>query len=530
LLFLFGDYSLDTDRRELHRAGALVPAEPQVFDILEHLIRNRSRVVTKDELLAAVWNGRIVSDSALTTRINAVRAAVGDTGSTQSLIRTLRRKGIRFVGDVTEQGGDNRELINGTSAAPTAEIVRKPVEELAGIADKPSLAVLPFAYMGGDPEQEYFADGIVEDIITALSRFRSFVVIAGNSSFVFKGLSVDVRQIAAELGVRYVLEGSIRRSGDRLRITGQLIDAETGAHIWAGKYDGEVGDVFALQDKVTGSVAAAIEPRVVQAEIARAIRRPTSKPAAYDYCLRARQLVLTPTQRTLGVAEDLLRSATGIDPGYAQAWALMALCANNRYVGGFDEDGARAAHDAVEHAQKAVACDSNDAEVLAVAAYMLASLGNEHEEASELIDRALELNPYSGSVCTFGGWVRICCGDFAGATELFRTALALDPLSPHGMSAFLGMAAGCFHDRRYAEAASWAKRALRRNPELTAAYRYMAASLAHQGKLGEARDMVTRLLSLQPNSSMRRSRLNTFRPDGMLDHYLEGLKLAGLPE
>jgi adenylate cyclase len=392
------------------------------------------------------------------------------------------------------------------------------------------LAVLPFVYMGGDPEQEYFADGIVEDIITALSRFRSFLVIAGNSSFVYKGLSVDVKQVAGELGVRYVLEGSIRRSGDRLRITGQLIDAETGAHIWAGKYDGEIGDVFALQDKVTASVAAAIEPRVVQAEIARAIRRPTAKPAAYDYCLRARQLVLTPSPRTLGEAADILRAATEIDPGYAQAWALMALCANNRYVGGFDGDGARAAHEAVEHAQKAVACDSNDAEVLAVAAYMLASLGNEHEEATELIARALELNPYSGSVCTFGGWVRICCGDFAGAMELFRTALALDPFSPHGMSAFLGMAAGCFHGRCYAEAASWARRALRRNPELTAAYRYMAASLAHQGNLAEAREAIAKLLSLQPNSSLRRSRLNTFRPDGMLHHYLEGLRLAGLPE
>ena len=239
MLYSFEDFVLDSDRRELRCRTGLIGLEPQVFDLLEYLIRNRERVATKDDLLAAVWGGRIVSESVLTTRINAARSAIGDSGKDQRFIRTLPRKGVRFVGEVREA--------RRTSPPPEA-----PAPALA-LPDRPSIAVLPFANMSGEAEQEYFADGVVEDIITALSRMSWLFVIARNSSFVYKGRAVDVKRVGQELGVRYVLEGSVRKAANRVRITGQLIDAATGGHLWADRFDGNLDDVFDLQDLVTAA-------------------------------------------------------------------------------------------------------------------------------------------------------------------------------------------------------------------------------------------------------------------------------------
>jgi TolB-like protein len=227
LRFLFENYALDTEKRELHRGADAVSITPQVFDLLDYLIRNRERVVSKDDLISAVWNGRIVSDAALTTRLNAVRNAIGDSGEEQRLLKTLARRGFRFVGQVQEERGD---------AAP--DNGAEPPKSSLTLPTRPSVVVLPFVNLSLDPEQEYFADGVVEDITMALSRFHWLFVIARNSSFTYKGRSVDVRQVGRELGVRYVLEGSVRKAGSRLRIAGQLIDAETGAHLWAGHFDG----------------------------------------------------------------------------------------------------------------------------------------------------------------------------------------------------------------------------------------------------------------------------------------------------
>jgi TolB-like protein len=242
LLFLFDNVSVDTDRRELRRDGRLQSIEPQVFDLLEFLIRNRDRMVSRDDVLAAVWNGRIVSESTLASRINAARAVIGDNGQDQRLIRTVLRKGIRFVGAVREEQRPEGTM-PGAGAEQTSSVLPLP--------DRPSIAVLPFANVGGDPEQDYFADGISEDIITGLSKLRWFFVIARNSSFTYKGKAVDIRQVGRELGVRYVLEGSVRRGGSRVRTTAQLIDAETGKHLWADRYDRDLTDIFALQDEIT---------------------------------------------------------------------------------------------------------------------------------------------------------------------------------------------------------------------------------------------------------------------------------------
>jgi adenylate cyclase len=284
--------------------------------------------------------------------------------------------------------------------------------------------------------------------------------------------------------------------------------------------------VFALQDKITASVAAAIEPHVLAAEIARATRKSTSKLAAYDYCLRARPHVLTPTRRSLDEALRLLRLATEIDPTYAQAWAMMALCFNFRFLLGIDDDRAP---EAVTHARQAVACDRDDPEVLAVAAY-LSALASESADAADLHARALALNPHSNSVCAFGGWVELFGGDIRAAIPLFEASLVLDPLSPQGVYALTGMAAAKFFQKRYDDAVTWARRARARHPDLTPSYRFLAAALAHSGQLDEARAVIAQLLARQPKSSLTRSRGNPFRHTWMMALYLEGLRLAGLPE
>src|SRR6478735_2149145 len=270
MILSFDDCEIDLERREFRRAGIAVHVEPQVFDLLAYLAQNGDRVVSKDEIFASVWEGRIVSDSTLTSRINAARKVVGDSGKEQRLIRTVARKGMRFVGDVRTQP-DRPEPAVVMNSLPDA--TDGPTRAALQLPDRPAIAVLPFVNMSGDLEQEYFSDGISEDIITGLSKLRWFFVIARNSSFTYKGKAVDVKRAARELGVRYVLEGSVRKGGNRMRITAQLIDAATGNHIWADHYDGEVTDVFALQDEITKKVVAAIEPKLLEAEALRSQSR-----------------------------------------------------------------------------------------------------------------------------------------------------------------------------------------------------------------------------------------------------------------
>src|SRR4051812_20288146 len=259
----FGDQMLDTERRELCRGADHVPMEPQVFDLLVYLVQHRERVVSKDDLISAIWDGRIVSESTLTSRINAARKAIGDSGRDQKFIRTISRRGFRFVGALRSQQP------GAPAVHPIASLPHDRSEEShAGLLplDRPAVAVLPFTNMSGEPEQEYFSEGISDDIITALSKLRWFYVIARNSSFVYKGKAVHLKQIAEELGVDYVVEGSVRKDGDHIRITAQLNDVTTGSHLWAERYDRNLADVFAVQDEITQAVVAAIQPQLYAAE------------------------------------------------------------------------------------------------------------------------------------------------------------------------------------------------------------------------------------------------------------------------
>ena len=319
--FLFTDYVFDTDRRELRCGSKPVAVEPQVFDLLLYLLLNRDRVVSKDDLLESVWGGRIVSDSTLASRINAARKAIGDSGEKQKLIRTIARKGFRFVGAVSMQS-------NGAEPAQPKALPPDEIKELSRPAlpllDRPAIAVLPFVNMGGDPEQEYFSDGISEDIITALSKLRWFLVIARNSSFIYKGRAVHMKQIAEELGVDYVVEGSVRKGGDRVRITVQLNDVATGSHIWAERYDRSLADVFAVQDEITEAIVAAIEPQLYAAENFRARRKAPDSMDAWDLVMRALSHYWRVTRQDNLVAQALLEKATAIDPNYGQALGVLA--------------------------------------------------------------------------------------------------------------------------------------------------------------------------------------------------------------
>ena len=346
--FCFDNHTLDTERRELLRGGDPVALQPQVFDLLVHLVQNRDRVVSKDDLIGLVWGGRTVSDSTLTSRINAARTAVGDSGKQQRLIRTVARKGVRFVGDVSEALDGVRPVA--VDAPPRA----------LPVPDRPAIAVLAFDNMSGDGEQEYFSDGISEDIITALSRVRWFFVIARNSSFIYKGRPVHLSQVAEELGVRYVVEGSVRKDGGRVRITAQLNDVATGSHLWAEHYDRDLTDVFAVQDEITDAIVAAIEPQIYAAENFRAKRKPPNSLDAWDLVMRALSHYWRVTQQDHLAAQALLQRAIAIDPHYGQALSVLATSHMFGVHLGW-ADIAKAAPLAERAALAAIHADSEDA-------------------------------------------------------------------------------------------------------------------------------------------------------------------------
>ena len=489
--YFFEDCTLDTDRRELHRGPNVVPAAPQVFDLLDYLIRNREHVVSKDDLVNAIWHGRIVSDMALTTRLNAARSAIGDSGEEQRLIKTLPRKGFRFVGAVHE---GNRP--SGTAAGlPSYVDSSKP--ELA-LPDKPSIAVLPFENMSGDPEQQYFADGMVEEITTALSRFKWLFVIARNSSFTFKGRPVDIKEVGRRLGVRYVLEGSVRKSSGKVRIAGQLIDAVTGAHIWADRFERDLTDVFALQDEVTVAVVSAIQPKLFQTEIAMAARRRPENLTAYDYYLRALPQYYLTTREGMAEAIRLAYRALELDPRFGLVAALAANCHTLNILLGYSADPQFDRKEAVRLLRSALSMDDSDPEILAMACLVSAFMVGDSETEIEMADRAVALNPNSLEAWNGRGWVYRVAGLPEEAIRSFERAVRMSPVNPRLHNPFAGMGYALIELGRFDEAIVAGKKAQRQNPSFSPAYRCLAAAFAHLGRDAEAREAATRLLRSIP--------------------------------
>jgi TolB-like protein/Tfp pilus assembly protein PilF len=525
LRYLFEEYALDTNRRELHRGPDVVSVAPQVFDLLDYLIRNRERVVSKDDLINAIWNGRIVSDAALTTRLNVARSVIGDSGEEQRLIKTLPRKGFRFVGPVREAQG-------AAGAAVTDKAV-EPSKPALTLPDKPSIAVLPFHNLSGDPEQEYFADGMVDDIITALSRFRALFVIARNSSFTYKGRAVDVKQIGRELGVRYVLEGSVREAANRVRITGQLVDAVTGAHLWAERFDGGLGDIFDLQDQVTESVVGAIAPAVEKAEIERARRKPTDSLDAYAIYLRGLARFYQFASRQVNdEALRLFNNAIELDPDFAVAYGRAASCYAYAKGNGWISVTAKEIAEVTRLAQRAVELGKDDAFALTPSGWALAHVVRDLELGAALIDRALVLNSNLAEAWHYGGWVKTYLGEPEAALERFARAMRLSPLDPRVTGMRAGTAHAHFFLGRYDEAASWAAMALQDNPDYHPGLRIAAASNAMAGRPEQAHKAMARLRQLNPalRVSTLKDMRGPYRRAEDLSRYEEGLRRAGLPE
>jgi adenylate cyclase len=399
------------------------------------------------------------------------------------------------------------------------------------LPDKPSIAVLPFQNMSGDHEQEYFADGVVEDIITALSRFRNLFVIARNSSFVYKGRAVDIKQVGRELGVRYVLEGSVRKVANRVRIAGQLINASDGTHLWADRLDGELEDVFDLQDRVTESVVGAIGPKLVQAEIERARRKPTARLDAYDCYLRGLACARVLTDQSIAQALPFLYRAIELDPDYAAAFGLAAICYHWRKANGWMTDPASESIETARLARKAAALGKDDALALSLAGQSLAFLEGNLEEGATLIDRALALNPNLADAWHWSSWVTSFRGDPDTALVHAAHAMRLSPLDPLIGAMQAASAFAHFLAYRYDEALIWAEKAMRELPHVVTPLRVAAASYALSGRMEQTHKVMVRLRQIDPTLRMSniKDRIPPLRQSDVT-RYVEALRAAGLPE
>jgi TolB-like protein/Tfp pilus assembly protein PilF len=522
----FGNCEIDIERRELRRGEAPVHVEPQVFDLLVYLVQCRDHVVSKDDLIASVWGGRIVSDSTLTSRINAARKAIGDTGGDQKLIRTIARKGIRFVADMCAQP-DDAEPARATDTPTPPDESHEPSRPALPQPDRPAIAVLPFVNMSGDPEQEYFSDGISEDIVTALSKLRWFFVIARNSSFIYKGKAIHLKQVAEELGVGYVVLGSVRKGGDRVRITAQLNDVATGSHVWAEHYDRGLADVFAVQDEITEAIVAAIEPRLYATENFHAKRKPPDSMDAWDLVMQALSHYWRVTREDSLVARSLLEKAIAIDPNYGQALGVLAASHTFSAHMGW-ADMATATPIAERAALAAILADSEDpwAHHALGCAYLFTRRFDDSLAEFEL---ALRLNPNFSLAQGYYGLALSYCARWEEADLAARRAIRLSPRDPFS-AIYYGIAAYAqFIGRHYDEAMRLAREGIRQRGDFVGAHRVLTAAAGMAGQDDVAKVALQELRRAQPNISLAWiAKQMPIRQDSELGHYLEAFRRAGL--
>jgi adenylate cyclase len=425
-----------------------------------------------------------------------------------------------------------RILLDDNSASTIPPSHARLADSLA-LPDKPSIAVLPFQNLSGDPEQQYFADGMVEDIITALSHFKSLFVIARNSSFTYKGRAVDIKRVGRELGVRYVVEGSVRKAAGTVRITGQLIDATTGAHLWADRFEGKLKDVFALQDKITEGVVSAITPTIYKAEIDLAARRRPASLSAYDLYLRAQSHFVLMTREGVAEALQLAYRALELDPRYGPAAYVAGSCHMFNVAQGWALDLERETEEATRFFRLALSIDENDPDVLATVGFATAFLTDDFNTAAEMVDRAVALNPNSAQAWNHRGQAYLLGGQCAEAVRSFERGIRLSPLDPYLHMSLAGMGFALIELRRFDEALAAARKALRQNKVYPTTYHCLASALGHLGHLGreaEVREVVSRLLELEPNF-----RISEWVKRGAQWHrhnklVIEGVRKAGLPE
>jgi len=481
--YAFGPFRLDAAAEILFRGAEPMPLGRRAVALLRVLVERSGTPVSKDALIERAWPGLAVEDANLTVQIAALRRILGEEPGGERWIETLPRRGYRFIGPrgTTQIGDDAAKL----SAEPGVR---------AGLVDKPSIAVLPFTNMSGDSEQDYFADGTVEEIITGLSRIKWLTVISRNSSFIYKNKAVVVKEVADTLGVRYLLEGGIRKSGNRVRITAHLVDADTGAQLWADQYDRVLQDVFALQDEITMCVVGALEPRLRKAEFERVRRQRPSSLTAYDLLLRSQQFVFAGMPNEAAKAIPLLEEALQLEPDYSAAHAYLSWCFHSRFGrGGLREEDRLAA---IQHARAAVRLGNDDATALAIAALVLAYDGHDNATALKVFDRALELSNCNVFALCWNAAILAWTGKSDLAIERAQRALRLGPFDSLIWRAHHALSVAYFHSRRYADAADAAQNVVDANPVYSLPRAILTAALVRLGRVEEEKRWRARFWSV----------------------------------
>jgi adenylate cyclase len=502
---VFGGVRFNKHSGELQHEDKVARLTPKAAAVLIALLDQAPALVSKEELLQRVWGGRSVGDEVLTTCIQELRRALDDDARNPRFIETRHRRGYRFVAPV----------------APSA----------VSVSDKPSLAILPFHNLSPHPEQEYFADGLVEDLTAALSRIPSIIVMDRGSSFTFKGKSVRAQQVGRELGVRYIVEGSVRRAGDQLRLTVQLIDAGSGRHLWAEHYDSDMTDVFPVQDKIVENIAGALHPKIWWVEVDRArLKRPENL-QAYDYVLRGYPGFRALDDPDHAYATEMFHKALDLEPDYALAMSLAAWCHAQRFSRMMDGDPEAHRRQALEFARNALSLEPDDPRVLAGSgsALWMAGTDKDLDHCLHLFNRAVVLDPYSAEAWRRLGFVQVSRSQPEAAIKAFEHSLRMSPIHPMSPYSLWGVGKAHFVAGRLVEAASWFRSALAERPRDTAFRRRLCATLALLGEIEEARSLALGLLADCPGIGIERmAAVSNMQPEPT-KRYAEGLRKAGFP-
>jgi TolB-like protein len=511
----FGPFHLDGDALTLFRGTEPVALGRRAVALLRLLVERAGAPVSKDALIEAAWPGLAVEDSNLTVQIAALRRILAGVPGGAGWIETLPRRGYRYVGP--------RRAPEGPAAGATA-----PTPVAPAWHERPSIAALPFSNLSGDPGQDYFCDGVVEDIIAGLSRIKGLLVVARGSSFAFRGADADPRRVGRDLGVRYLLQGSLRRDGDRVRVAARMVEAEAGGLLWAERYDRPLGGVFALQDEIALSVVGAIGPSLRQAEVERIRRVRPDSLDAYDLVLQAQPDVYTGMPDRVTQALVPLRRALALDPDYAMAHAFAAMCHHCLFLraGLGEEDRAASLH----HARAAIAHGQDDALALTFAGFSIGMDGHDRAAAFAAFEAALAVSPSSAVTYILGGVIHGWAGEAERAIDWGERALRLSPFDPWAFAASHALILGHFHRGRYGEAADAAHRAVLSNPAHSISHMLLAAALAKLGRLREARAAATRVLELQPGFTCGRQLSGVDCAPPLAASLTEALRPTGLPE
>ena len=508
-VLVFEDFRLDTARGELSRGGMPIQIEPQVLDLITHFALKPGVVISRDDLIEAVWHGRIVSDSAISSRINAARAALGDDGATQRLIKTIPKRGFRFEAEVS---AGSTSLASATRPAT---------------GGRPSIAVLPFENLSGDPEQRYFSDGITDDIITELSRYGELFVIARHSSFAFRGSPLPAGEIARELGVDYLVEGSIRRSGERIRVTARLIDPTRGVELWAERYDRDIQDIFEVQDEITSVIVNTLVGAIERQQHSRSLAKSEEAINAYDHFLRAVELNYQMVPAMTRAARDEAKKALECDHGFARAHALLAWTHISEASNAWAKDIREALDKAKSASLAGVAANNNEPFAHAVLGWVYMWSDKAFARGLEEQRRAIETNPGNAQFRSMYAFSLTYAGKSNEALVALDQAMRLNPFYPELFHVFYGRA--LFNLQRYEEAMPRLERIRTSQPHHANALAHTAACYAACGRIDEAKETVAEVRSASPGYTLAHARNWVAYSDrDEHEHFLRYLGLAGL--